>query len=103
DLAVHLDHGTSGDVDVIDSAGRVASTSVVTLAGQSLTYDPNTERFAVGGNGGASIAFSGVGSVVAVATPPTPSPSTQSPVVATPSQSAPVPSAPPPSLPSLPS
>ncbi|MDP9320320.1 MAG: zf-HC2 domain-containing protein [Chloroflexota bacterium] len=85
-FAALVDRGTGGEVDVIDATGRLVSSSSVTLAGQSVTYDPVTARFAVGGDGGVGLAFSGA-SAAAVAAPATSAPPTQ-PVTTAPAASA---------------
>jgi hypothetical protein len=53
------------------------SSSDVALAGRSVTFDPVTGRFAVGGDGGVNLAFSGA-STVAASAPATSAPPTQS-------------------------
>jgi len=62
-FAALVDRGASGEVDVIDAAGHLVSTVAVVLAGHSITYDAVSDRFAVGGDGGAGLAFSGVAPV----------------------------------------
>jgi len=75
-FAALVDRGSAGEIDVIDLTGHVLSTSAVVLAGHSLTYDAAAARFAVGGDNGQALAFSG-SSTVAVTAPPTTAPSTQ--------------------------
>lgn len=109
-FAALVDRGTGGEVDVIDAAGHLTSSNAVALAGHSLTYDPVTARFAVGGDVGANLAFSGA-SPVAASAPVASAPPTQSatstpdasptpkPTTAAPSPSASVPAAVVPGLP----
>ena len=106
-FAALVDRGSSGEVDVIDATGHGLSSTAVALAGRSLLYDPAAGRFAVGGDVGTSLAFSGSGPVAASAPPASAPPSqaaspapvvssTPKPSAKAPSSSAPSSVAPPP-------
>jgi hypothetical protein len=76
-FAALVDRGNGGEIDVIDAAGHVTSSAPVALAGHSVTYDAAGDRFAVGGDGGQGLAFSGSAPVAVsapVTTAPTPTP-----------------------------
>jgi len=89
-FAALVDRGSGGEIDVIDASGHVASSTPVALAGHSVTYDAGSGRFAVGGDDGRSLAFSGSASVTV--NPPSPTPtapaSTAPPASSTPKASA---------------
>lgn len=74
-FAALVDRGTGGEVNVIDASGRVVSSSSVVLTGHSFTYDAAGDRFAVGGDGGQGLAFSGSASLTQVAPSTSPQPS----------------------------
>lgn len=97
-FAALVDRGTGGEVEVIDATGHLSSSTAVVLAGHSVTYDPVAGRFAVGGDGGTSLAFSGPAPVAASApvagTPPPPSQNASAAPSPSPSPAAPSPSAP---------
>jgi len=80
-FAALVDRGTGGEIEVIDASGHLVSSATVVLAGRSVTFDPTTARFAVGGDGGVGLAFSG-GSSTAVTAPATSAPPTAPPATA---------------------
>lgn len=98
-FAALVDRGTGGEIDVIDTTGHVSSSTPVALAGHSVTYDAVSGRFAVGGDDGRALAFSGSASVTVTAPSPTPTAPASSapPASSTPKASA-APSASPPSI-----
>ena len=68
-FAALVDRGSSGsEVEVIDSAGHLVSSSALTASGHNLTYDATTLRFAVSGDSNGALAFSGA-SATAVSGP----------------------------------
>jgi sugar lactone lactonase YvrE len=91
-FAALVDRGPNGEVDVIDETGRLVSSSSVALAGHSVTYDPVSARFAVGGDVGAALAFTGTNPVAASA-PAASVPPTQPAASTAPSPTPPAPSA----------
>ena len=97
-FAALVDQGTGGEIDVIDATGHVSSSTPVSLAGHSVTYDAASGRFAVGGDDGRALAFSGSTGAVAVGAPsptPTAPPSSAPPASSSPkASSAPSASAP---------
>jgi sugar lactone lactonase YvrE len=58
-FAALVDRGTGGEVQIIDSTGRVVSTSAVTASGHNLTFSTTTSQFAVSGDSNGALAFSG--------------------------------------------
>ncbi len=90
-FAALVERGTGGEIDVIDTTGHVVSSTPVALAGHSVTYDAAGDRFAVGGDGGQGLAFSGpapVAASVPVTIAPTPTPVVSAAPTPTPKKSA---------------
>ena len=73
-FAALVDRGTGGEIDVIDATGKLSSSTAVALAGRSVTYDPVAGRFAVGGDGGTALAFSGTTSIALTSPAPSSAP-----------------------------
>ena len=96
-FAALVDRGTGGEVNVIDATGHVVSSSAVALAGHSVTYDAVGDRFAVGGDGGQGLAFSGSATVASAPTPtPQPTAAVSSPTPSATAKPSPATSAAPP-------